>query len=96
MFLRKECGTQSRHSLMKNYPSLFGRKVEEDTKTAEKEREEGDDVEDAEEISYTSYRPGKLKYGKDHPGPCSALVCVFCKKDSMHTSSKLTFKLGRL
>lgn len=32
------------------------------------EKEEGDDVEEAEEITYTSYRPAKLKYGKDHPG----------------------------
>lgn len=31
------------------------------------EKEEGDDVEEAEEITYTSYRPAKLKYGKDYP-----------------------------
>ena len=37
-------------------------------KNAAKEKEEGDDIEDAEEITYTSYRPAKLKYGKDHPG----------------------------
>lgn len=35
-----------------------------------KEKEDGvdDDIEEAEEITYTSYRPSKLKYGKDHPG----------------------------
>ena len=34
-----------------------------------KEKEGGGDaVEEAEEITYTSYRPKKLVYGKDHPG----------------------------
>jgi len=34
-----------------------------------KEMEEGEDVEEADEITYTSYQPQKLKFGMDHPDP---------------------------
>jgi len=34
-----------------------------------KEKEEGEDVEEADEITYTSYKPQKLKFGMDHPDP---------------------------
>lgn len=35
-----------------------------------KEKEEGEeDVEEADEITYTSYKPQKVKFGVDHPDP---------------------------
>jgi hypothetical protein len=39
------------------------------TKQPAKEKEEGEDVEEADEITYTSYKPQKVTYGHDHPDP---------------------------
>ena len=39
------------------------------TKQPAKEKEEGEDVEEADEITYTSYKPQKVTFGHDHPDP---------------------------
>jgi len=42
-------------------------------------------VEEAEEITHTSYRPAtaKLKYGKDHPGELFMVLCGGRKVDAL-------------
>ena len=39
------------------------------TKQPAKEKEEGEDVEEADEITYTSYKPQKVTWGHPHPDP---------------------------
>lgn len=66
----KRCRKTQRKKKVKAERSGRGNQVVKAEKQEAKEKEEGgEDVEEADDITYTSYRPQKLRFGVDHPDP---------------------------